>query len=496
MKSGFVRSCISLLIILIFSVISTSCSRETGNNAADTQGTGNTTEEDRNVTPTLEAQEDNPFAAYTEGEQAVDLKGYQFKVVDFHQDRWAPEEIKSPMDELVVSIIDDVENTFHCDIVFESVSPDVIFETAQPEIMAGGKYADLIGTTIWAFGKMLGGNLLADLNTIESLDLSQPYYFQNVAETATFGNKTYAFGAPFGSHIGASWVVYYNTRIWNELGYPDPDELADRGEWTWDKLVEYAKGALRDNDGDGIISTDADRWGVTSPAGDLVRAMYAGMGGYFYKENEEGKVRLACLDPASAEKINFMYKFFQKDNVLFKNENIAYLDMFAGGKAMFMLYMNDSNDTIKNMEDDFGILPLPKWNAGQTDYVTGIDHNAPIFAVTNTNGNTYEAGIIIDALARRYQAVEEQKVQDFVDTFWRRDADEEVFNRYIKGKGSYDIINIIKNANSNFETPASALFGGCYWNNYSDIVSTIAATEDALNIQLDEYFTNLSKEAQ
>ncbi|MDF2540624.1 MAG: transporter substrate-binding protein [Herbinix sp.] len=458
--------------------------------STDTAETGT----DEDVTPTTEAVEDaGPFAKYLEGEEVVDLNGYQFKVVDFHDDRWAPEEIKSPMDELVVSITEDVETTFNCDIVFEHVSPDVIFETAQPEIMAGGKYADLIGTTMWAFGKMLGGNLLADLNTIESLDLNQPYFNHEVAKTSTFGNKTYSFGAPFGSHMGNYWLVFYNSRIWNELGYPDPYELVRSGEWTWEKLVEYAKGAVRDNDGDGLISSDADRWGVTCPGGDLIQSFFFGMGGKYYSENEEGKVRLACIDPLSADKINFMYKFYQKDNILFKNENIGYLEMFAAGKSLFMPYGNDANDILKNMEDDFGILPTPKWNAEQESYINAPDHNAPIFAVTNTNTNLYETGVIIDALARRYQAVEDQKLQDYVDTFWRFEEDEEMMKDYIIGHGAYDIVNIIKNANPNFETPARALFDGCYNNSYSDIVSTIASMEDALNILLDEFFMNLSK---
>ncbi|MDF2537608.1 MAG: transporter substrate-binding protein [Herbinix sp.] len=492
--NNLIKKLISVLLILVMAVSFTACNKSK-NTDPDTEDAGNLDEDsdggEQDVTE--EDPDAGPFDQYTEGEEVVDLEGYKFKVVDFHQDRWAPEEIKSPMDELVVSIIDDVETTFNCDIEFENVAPDVIFETAQPEIMTGGKYADLVGTTVWAFGKMLGGNLLVDLKTIDSLDLNQPYFFENVAKTVTFGDKTYAFGAPFGSHMGATWIMYYNTRIWDELGYEDPVELVNSGKWTWDKMVEYAKGALRDNDGDGIISTDADRWGITSPAGDMIRAMYASMEGYFYKENEEGKVRLSCLDAVSAEKINFMYQFFQKDNIMFKNENVGYLELFSGGKSLFMMYMGDTSDLIKNMEDDFGILPLPKWNEQQANYQSGVDHNAPIFSITNSNPNTYEAGIIIDALARRYQATEEQKLQDYIDTYWRLEEDESMMRNYILGHGSYDVINVIKNANSNFDTPASTLFGGCYWNNYSDIVSTIASTEEALNLQLDDYFSNLSK---
>ncbi|MDF2537979.1 MAG: transporter substrate-binding protein [Herbinix sp.] len=441
------------------------------------------------ITPVEEPE--SPFAKYTENEEVVDLQGYEFKVVDFHDNRWAPEEIKSPMDELIVSIIEDVEKTYNCSIVFEHVNPDLIFETAQPAIMAGDKYADLIGTTMWAFGKLLGGNLIGKINDVETMDINQSYYFEEVTQSATFGKDTYAFGAPFGTHIGNYWLVFYNTRIWNELGYPDPYELVRNGQWTWDKFVEYAKGALRDNDGDGIISTDADRWGVTCAGGDSIQAFFFGMGGKYYQLNEEGKVRLACLDQASIEKMNFMYKLYNKDNIIFKNQNIGGTDMFAAGKALFMCNGNDANDTMKNMEDDFGILPTPKWNTEEEQYINAPDHNAPVFCITNTNPNLYEAGIIIEALAKRYQAVEDQNIQDFTDTFWRMEEDAEMMAEYIKGNGAYDIINMIKNANSQFNAPASILFSACYDNAYSDIKSTMEATEDALNVLLDDFFDNI-----
>ncbi len=491
-KRLWVRMTAIMLVVIMAGTLA-ACGNGGTQTPTDTDDVNTPDNPDTQPEDSASAEDDSPFARYVEGEEAVDLGGYEFKVVDFHDDRWAPEEIKSPMDELVIAITEDVEKKFNCDIVYEHVSPDVIFETAQPEIMAGGKYADLIGTTMWAFGKLLGGNLLADVNSVETLDLSQPYFNRAVAESATFGNRTYAFGAPFGSHMGNYWLVFYNSRIWNELGYPDPYELVRSGDWTWDKLVEYAKGALRDNDGDGVVSSDADRWGVTCPGGDLIQSFFFGMGGKYYRANDTGSVRLACIDPVSAEKINFMYKFYQKDGILFKNENIGYLDMFAAGKALFMPYGNDANDTLKNMEDDFGILPTPKWNKEQPEYINAPDHNAPVFAVTNTNTELDKTGIIISALARRYQAVEDQKLQDYVDTFWRFDGDEEMMQDYILGHGAYDIVNMIKNANPNFEVPARALFEGCYNNSYTDIVSQIAAMEDALNVLLDEFFINLSK---
>lgn len=436
---------------------------------------------------------ERPFDKYIQGEEVVDLEGYQFKIVDFNTDIYGPEEIKSTKDQLVVDIIEDVEKTFNCTIEVEEVSPDVIFDNAQPAIMSGDKYADLVGTTMWAFGYLLGGGLVTDLSQVETLDLSQECFIQNLSDMATFGNKTYGFGASFGSHLTNHWIIFYNARIWEELELPDPYELVRTNEWTWDKLLEYAKKSLRDNDGNGIIDSESDRWGMTAASGDLIRAMFFSMDGTYFEENSEGKMRLSCLDSESADKMNFIYKYFQNDNVLYQNENLGYLEMFAAGKSLFLAYGNGTFDELKNMEDDFGVLPMPKWSSSQEEYLNPIDHNAKIYAMTTTNQNTYEAGIIITALAKRYQAYDEMEIQDMEDTYWRFDEDSEMVKDYVVGHGAYDVINIIKNANANFEMPNSVLFQGAYNNAYSDVVSTIAAYEEALNILLDEFFANLSK---
>ncbi len=436
---------------------------------------------------------DRPFDKYIQDEVPEDLGGYNFKIVDFNTDIWGPEEIKSEEDQLVVDIIEDVEKTFNCTIEVEDVSPDVLFENAQPAIMGGDKYADLLGTTMWAFGYLMGGQLVRDLSEVDSLDLSQDCFIKNLSDMATFGNATYGFGASFGSHLTNHWVIFYNSRIWNELNLPDPYELVRNNEWTWDKLLEYAKQSLRDNDGNGIVDSESDRWGMTAASGDLIRAMYLSMGGTYYAEDANGNMRLSCLDSESAAKMKFIYDYFQNDNVLYRNENVGYLEMFAAGKSLFMAYGNGTFDELKNMEDDFGVLPMPKWNSSQESYLNPIDHNAKIYSMTTTNKNTHEAGVIIMALARRYQAVDEMKIQEMYDTYWRFDEDLEMVENYVVGHGAYDVINIIKNANKNFEMPNTVLFDAAYNNTYSDITSTIAQYEEALNILLDEFFANFSK---
>lgn len=433
------------------------------------------------------------FDKYIEDEEVVDLNGYNFKIVDFDTNVWEPEAVEDTRSQLSVDIIEDVEKTFNCDIEVEYVAPNAIFENAQPAIMSGDKYADLVGTTMWAYGPLLSGGLVADLSDIETLDLSQDYFNHEVSDMLTFGDSTYAFAADFAAHLYSEVGVYYNSRIWEELELPDPYQLVRDGEWTCDKLLEYANKSLADRDGDGVVSSDSDRWGVCGGNGDMLCAMYAGMDGNIYTADENGNVKLDCLEAESLEKIRFLYQFTQESNVLYKRGNEGYMELFTQGNSLFMVRIITNREELKNMEDDFGLLPLPKWNAQQEDYQTYVAHNAKIYSIPKTNKNTREAGIIISALARRYQAYMDVAENEMIDIMFRFDEDEEMLNDYILNNTRYEMADVLEKVNETLNNPRNAIYHACLDNKFSDIGSEIASYEQAIGKILEELLQNYGK---
>lgn len=432
------------------------------------------------------------FDKYIEDEETVDLKGYKFKIVDFNTGVWDPDEISDSRDQLVVDIIADVEDKFNCEIEVEEVAANATFSKAQPAILAGNKFADLIGTTEWAYGQLLASNLLADLSKIETLDLSQNYFNSEISKLTTIGNSTYAFSADFDAHLYTQMITLYNVTIWKELGLPDPYEMVENGEWTWDKFLEYARLACRDYDGNGTIDSESDRWGAVGAGGDLISAAYSSMGGKFYDIDENGKIVLACTDAESSEKLSWICKLFQNENVLYQRENEGVLDMFTQNKALFMFRINTNSEQLKSMESDFGILPMPKWNKSQENYVNYINHNTKIYSIPNTNENTYEAGIIISALARRYQSYTDLGLEEFEDITYRLENDSKILRNYIANSKSYEILDIIRGTNETLLKPYVVMEDACVHKKFSDVVSTIGSYADAIGIALDDFHKNLS----
>ncbi len=66
--------------------------------------------------------------------------------------------------------------------------------------------------------------------------------------------------------VEATWPLAFNMSLLEDNNLEDPRELYARGEWTWDKFVEYLQVLTQDTDGDGVI----DQYGLDGFSKDVV----------------------------------------------------------------------------------------------------------------------------------------------------------------------------------------------------------------------------------
>lgn len=426
-------------------------------------------------------------------EEVRDLDGYTFTVRDYYTTRWQPEAGEQPND-TILAIVDEVERTFNCHIEFEELDVNNAFQAVQTEVLAGGKFADLVISTMWNYGRFLGAGLLGDLREVEGMDLSHPWWNQNLQETLTINNRVVGSSAPFCSHLYMTWSCYFNKTIWEELQLPDPYELVRRGEWTYDKFVQYAKRAMLDRDNSGKVDSEDDRWGLVAPDGDYCRAAYMAMGGRFFQNDENGVMRLASNNAHAYDIVEFMRKMIRDDGIHGLSSGKDFSDIigaFVDGKSLFIC-CSPGEGALRDMQDDYGFLPQPKWDKEQKDYIGMVDHNAPVFCITNTNEDLDKIGYVLEALARRFLEVEELTMQSWETTIWRSDEDAEMVRKYIYNKGGYDLAPIAQNAVSQLGAPISMVFGAAFGNN-ADYPSTIQGAEEAVMQYLGEFLQESSR---
>ncbi|MDF2542079.1 MAG: transporter substrate-binding protein [Herbinix sp.] len=402
------KKLISILLVLVMVFSLAGCSgkkdEETNNTTdpATTEG-DDAAAEDPTVT-------EAPVEEVSNAPEVVDLGGYEFVVADVNQNRWFPEEGSSEVANAIIERVKWVEDTYNCKITFRQHN-ETEFADA---VLSGDKYADILICPTWEIGRHVGAGRIMDISQVPGVDMTKDYWTAyNNTQLLSYGDKIYGVGAPFASQADEVFVMFFNKAIIEELGLESPYDLVAKDQWTFEKFLEYEKAASKDLNGDGVMDSN-DRYGfATGHDWDVSVVMYLASGNKILKQAEDGSITYGVNTPEAFDSINMIKQMVAVGDTFYPkpegSDMDAYCEAFTQGKALFYTYSRGRGvaDKIYEMEDDFGIVPIPKGN--NTDkYQCWVSHDAPSMAVPITNPDIEKTGIIIEALA--YAAQKENDI--------------------------------------------------------------------------------------
>lgn len=247
-------------------------------------------------------------------------------------------------------------------------------------VMSGGNdYDMMVGSSSYVIG-LMADKLLTNLDEAVYVDLKAPWWFQYVNDSIRIVNKQY-FGAGSLNMLNYAWaiVMYFNKNVAENYQVGDLYTCVQEGNWTWDTFSQMCETVLTDTDGNqkydwndtvGIYSTD-DYFSFFLNSFEYEDATH----------NPDGTV---TINPISDKLISVNEMLFSMMNSdLYLNgylhpecKNADYSPMihsFATDHALFMYHRLEFTDTeiLRNM-DGYGILPSPKYDVQQTNYMTGV----------------------------------------------------------------------------------------------------------------------------
>jgi hypothetical protein len=111
--------------------------------------------------------------------------------------------------------------------------------------------------------------------------------------------------------------------------------------------------------------------------------------------------------------------------------------VFYSGNALFTSFGvgRITSPEMVNMEDDFGILPVPKWDEDQQEYYTNIDNqSSDVICVLKTVRDTELVGAVIEAMsAASYELVVPLYCESVLELRGARDPESSEMLRMILG---------------------------------------------------------------
>jgi len=249
-----------------------------------------------------------------------------------------------------------------------------------------------------------------NLNGLESLSLDMPWWDQNILKDISVSGQSYLIaGDIFTKHYDAIAMLFFNKKLLSDYAVENPYLLVKSNQWTINKFGELTKNIKKDLDGDGVI-THKDMFGFSTQA-DFLTSMINGCGvkfaekdgndiPYFTGGSEKmdaiiNKVldiyvndSFCCLRDAYDKKIDFdgMHQFM----------------VFPEGRSLFFWGMARFIEIgLRGMEDDFGILPIPKYDSAQDRYYSTASNGWHSYAwlIPQSSQDPDSTAYIMDTMA-------------------------------------------------------------------------------------------------
>ena len=266
-------------------------------------------------------------------------------------------------------------------------------------VLGGDHEFDMILTHNSYMNTMPIKGLAYDLTTLESLDFSKKWWHSGYMDNAEVNGAIYTAAGDIGVTVYEYLeVVFYNKKIAEENKITDLYGVVQSGAWTYDKMMEYVSTVTSDLNGDGKYDIN-DLFGLSIDAHNLrylptyweADITVVGSDGLrdFNLPNEK---YIDAYDKAYAMVYNYDQVFYAGDS---QYDDTA---MFTKDQLLFHTERLGNAQYMREMESEYGIIPFPKYNAEQENYISVIDDPFSGLMVANTIKNPDMVGTVIEAL--------------------------------------------------------------------------------------------------
>ena len=270
-----------------------------------------------------------------------------------------------------------IEELYGVEITKEYISVDYGYETSFRANEASGDQAYQMITmrTVGISGMSMEG-LMANMFDMPNLHTDMPWWSQDSVRSYTMGNALF-FAAPemLLRDKGATAVMFFNQKIAEDQNLDDLYEIAKNGEWTLDLMVELAENVATDMDGDDLVSSAEDMYGLAGGGRDIPYILFTGSGTKIAEIDDDGYLELTFGDEGSIlvwqDILDYvMYSDYYYYNLYDQSLIPEGFKPFLADKCLFNMNLVKDVLSLRNMESDYGVLPIPKYDYDQENYAS------------------------------------------------------------------------------------------------------------------------------
>ncbi|MHB1152360.1 MAG: hypothetical protein ACYCWE_03660 [Eubacteriales bacterium] len=397
----------SLTALMLLSVLM-SCSTGSGN-SKETSGLADTA--DTSAQETTQLYPDLP---------AQDFGGYEFKFLtrtlaaayaDWiewdHRDIYAESISGDVINDAVFARNTKIEDKYNITISENSLQD--FSGTVTKMVSAGDDSYDVVSPHISEFPALAQKGPFVDLLSVPNIDLEKPWWDQGCLRDLSVLHKAFVMeGDLLILDNDAMEVMIFNKGMLVSNNLENPYDIVNSGEWTFDKLIEMSQAVSKDINGDGKMYIQDDEFGCILQADSTPSFIVSG-GDKLCSKDPDTDAPVITFGSDRSYRITDLINKMLADNDHFvhlhryENKFPIYdeqVKMFSENRALFSWIRMRIVERLRGMETDFGIIPLPKLDAAQPNYIT--NNNGPTgagVAIPVTASDLERTGMILEDLS-------------------------------------------------------------------------------------------------
>lgn len=471
-----------ILLLSAFAVSLPSCE-----NSAVTETTTNTPDSDADPQRTETATSENPFDI-ADKLPVLDYNGLSFNILapdSYNGASTVESENGEALNDAIYKSAAAVEERLNITIGETLTDFWTQGDTVKNLIMAGDlTYNVYTMHDNFAYNAVVDGYFLP-ITALDYIDLEQPYWGGALSEQFIIAGRQYfAFGSYNLSSYEHLRMLCFNKRLIDANDLELPYQCVLDGSWTLDKFGEMCIAVTADADGDGTIGSDGDIFGLTAQIKNIAPSFWISAGERTVKTDGDYMPYFALVGNE---------KFI---NVLEKVHSLCYDDKtlnadanFTDGNVLFSLSRMETLISLRDMEDDFGILPLPKYDETQNAYYSR-DLDCMFTMAPLTCEDTEMTGAVLEAMASEgYRTIIPAYYETCLKTKYTRDGESSrTIDILFEGR-AYDIGDVILTA-----TLGDEIFANEFIKTEMNLTSLIEKKASSVDKQLAKMVEIFTKE--
>ncbi len=235
--------------------------------------------------------------------------------------------------------------------------------TVVNEVMAGDDSYDIVSFYAYAAPLLTSQGAMMNLHDVENLDLSKPWWHKDFAEKAEVYGKLYAIAGDIClTTVTKRGALFFNQRLVDEYVDENLYELVDSNKWTIEGFDNLSRDLYVDVNG----NTEKDEGDIFGWYPNGADQLTTGCHFIYTTRTEDGGYEWTMMNEKNIDIISHAASIYQAPGSFngVKDANLC----FKNGQFIFFPGTMGFAEQLRDMKDDYGILPYPKYDESQENY--------------------------------------------------------------------------------------------------------------------------------